>query len=61
VDHRFASIVFRDFEEKTPKKYYLTENPLKWAANQEEPSLVKQARVANRKVKPKAVVYPTAN
>ena len=59
LETRFALIIFRDAEEKEPKKYFLSENPLKWAANQDQPDLVKRARIKNRKIKAKVVVQPS--
>jgi hypothetical protein len=55
TDNRFAYIIFST-EEGPAKKFFLFENPLKLAANQNEPALVKKGRAKNRKIKPKAVV-----
>jgi hypothetical protein len=57
MDLRFAYIIFKDSEDGPAKKFYLTENPLKWAANQDEPTLVKRARVKNRKIKAKVIIH----
>jgi hypothetical protein len=56
IDQRFAYIFF-DKSDDLNKKYYLTENPLKLAANQTEPGLAKRARIKNRKIKPVDVVH----
>ena len=55
TDLRFAYIIFNT-EDGPPKKFFLNENPLKMAANQNEPALVKKGRAKNRKIKPKAVI-----
>jgi hypothetical protein len=59
MDRRFAHIIFND-EEGDAKKFSLVENQLKWAANQNEPGLVKKGRVKNRKIKPVVVVDQNA-
>ena len=56
TDLRFAYIIFST-EDGPPKKFFLNENPLKLAANQDEPGLVKKGRAKNRKIKPKVVVH----
>ena len=55
MDARFAYIIF-NAEEGPPKKFFLTENLFKLAANQNEPDLVKKGRAKNKKIKPKVVV-----
>ena len=62
TDIRFVYILF-DTEDSTPKKFFLSDNPLKMAADQNNPALVKRGRVKNRKIKatPKPkVVEPQA-
>ncbi len=61
MDMRFAYIIFDKSDDGLAKKFYLNENPLKLAANQDEPALVKKARFKNRKIKikPKAVIEET--
>ena len=56
MDLRFAYIIFQNAEDGLAKKYFLTENPLRLSANQDEPALVKRARAKNRKIKVKKVV-----
>lgn len=56
TDVRCAYIIFSAGEEPA-KKFFLKENPLKLAANQNEPGLVKKGRVKNRKIKPKSIVF----
>jgi hypothetical protein len=56
TDLRFAYIIFAT-EDGSPKKFFLGENPLKLAANQDEPGLVKKGRAKNKKIKPKVVVH----
>ncbi|HVM31644.1 MAG TPA: hypothetical protein VMU88_00780 [bacterium] len=51
MDLRFAYIIFKNAEDPAPKRYFLDPNPLTLSANQEEPDLVKRARVKNRKIK----------
>ena len=51
VENRFAFILFRDAEDRDPKKYYRVENPLQLAADQQQPDLAKRARAKNKKVK----------
>jgi hypothetical protein len=51
IENRFAFILFRDTEEKTAKKYFRIENPLKLASDQDQPDLNKRARAKNKKVK----------
>jgi hypothetical protein len=60
IENRFAFILFRSAEEKTAKKYYLAENPLKLATDQDQPDLTKRARVKNKKIKVKAVTSKAA-
>ncbi len=57
IDLRFAYIFFDKSGDDLNKKYYLGENPLKLAASQSEPALVKRARLKNRKIKPEVVVH----
>ena len=52
VQNRFAYILFRDSKEKTPKKYFRSENPLDLAADQDQPDLTKRARAKNKKIRP---------
>jgi hypothetical protein len=54
TDIRFAYIIF-DTEDSTPKKFFLSDNPLKMAKNQDQPGLHKRGRAKNRKIKPKVV------
>ena len=56
MDLRFAYVIFQNADDGTPKKFFLTENPLVVSGNQDQPALVKQARAKNRKIKPKVVV-----
>jgi hypothetical protein len=51
LENRFVYILFKDIKEKTAKRFFLSENPLKLADNQDEPGLTKRARVKNRKIK----------
>lgn len=51
LENRFAFIIFRDTQEKAPKKYFRVENPLTLAENQDQPDLVQRARVKNKKIK----------
>ncbi len=63
TDIRFVYILF-DTEDSTPKKFFLSDNPLKLSANQDQPALVKRGRVKNRKIKAAAKpkpVQPTAD
>ncbi len=50
TDIRFVYILF-DAEDSTPKKFFLSDNPLMMASNQDHPGLVKRGRVKNRKIK----------
>jgi hypothetical protein len=59
IENRFAFILFRSAEDKTPKKYYLAENPLKLSPDQDQADLTKRARVKNKKIKVK-VAAPKA-
>ena len=52
MDLRCAFIIF-DAEEGPAKRFFLDNNPLKLAANQDEPGLVKRGRMKNRKIKVK--------
>jgi hypothetical protein len=54
IESRFAFIMFETAEDKIPKKYYLAENQLKLATDQNRPLLTKRARVKNKKIKIKA-------
>lgn len=58
IENRFALIIFRDTKEKAAKKYLLAENPLKWAANQDDPALTKRARAKNKKIKAPVTARP---
>lgn len=60
LENRFVLVMFKDVKEKTPKKFFLSENPLKLATNQDEPGLTKRARVKNKKIKLKVVAPPQA-
>ncbi len=60
VENRFAFILFQTAEDKTPKKYYLAENPLQLAPDQNQPDLTKRARVKNKKIKVKAAAPKAA-
>ncbi len=51
IESRFAFIMFETAEDKIPKKYYLAENQLKLATDQNHPLLTKRARVRNKKIK----------
>jgi hypothetical protein len=55
MDLRFAYIIFKNVEDSVPKRYFMDQNPLELSANQDEPGLVKRARVKNRKIKVKPV------
>ena len=61
IEIRFAFILFRDAEDKTPKKYYKAENPLVLSKEQNQPDLIKRARVKNKKIKavPVAAALPS--
>jgi len=52
MDLRCAFIIF-DTEDGPAKRFFLDNNPLKLAANQDEPGLVKRGRMKNRKIKVK--------
>jgi hypothetical protein len=51
IDRRFAFIFFKEVPEKTPKKYSRDNNPLKMSENQDQPDLVRRARLKNKKIK----------
>lgn len=58
LENRFVLVLFKDAKEKTAKKFFLSDNPLKLAANQDEPGLTKRARVKNKKIKLKLTAPP---
>jgi hypothetical protein len=51
VDLRFAFIFFKGVPEKIGKKYSRETNPLVLFKDQDQPDLVKRARVKNKKIK----------
>ena len=51
VQNRFAYILFQGTDEKTAKKYFRFDNPLKMAKDQNHPVLNKRARAKNKKVR----------
>jgi hypothetical protein len=56
TDMRFAHIVFQG-EEGPAKKFFLEDNSLILATNQDVPALVKRGRIKNKKIKPKVVIH----
>jgi hypothetical protein len=50
MDMRCVYVLF-DTAEGPAKKFFMTNNPLKLAANQDQPHLVKRGRMKNRKIK----------